>query len=112
MTTDSSAGAKKTSRKAKTSVIGQQIIMRFYLAVNELINRKVIKGLATFTKKYDIDRRNFKLQGLEPERKQFDVGWIHYIVKDYGINLEWIMFGKGNMFKADDKMEETEAKTP
>ena len=105
MPTKPMGSSQKTPRKNTTSLVGQQIVMRFFLAINELVNRKVIRGVATFTKKYDIDRRNFKLLEANPERKQFDVGWVTFIVKDFGINLEWLIFGKGPMFKNENKEE-------
>lgn len=92
---------KPVRRKSNTSKEGQQIVMRFFIAVRELINRKTIRGVQTFTDRYSIDRRNFLFLEANPEKKQFDVGWLHFIVKDYGVNMEWLILGKGPMFKND-----------
>lgn len=86
------------TRKNNTSIAGQQVVMRFFLAINELINQKTIRGMQTFTKKYDIDRRNFKLLEMNPQKKQFDTGWLTYLVRDFGVNAEWLLLGKGAMF--------------
>lgn len=89
---------KKVTRRNNTSVVGQQVVMRFFLAINELVNKKALRGIKTFTDKYNIDRRNFKLLEANPERKSFDVGWLHYLVKDFNVNPEWLLLGKGYMF--------------
>lgn len=90
---------KKVTRKNNTTLAGQQIVTRFYIAVNELINKKVIRGVQTFTKKYDIDRRAFKRIEASPQMKSFDCGWLNFIVKDFDVNPEWLLTGKGQMFK-------------
>ncbi len=35
---------KSTNRKNNTTLAGQQIVTRFYIAVHEIINRKTIRG--------------------------------------------------------------------
>lgn len=90
---------KKVTRKNNTTLAGQQIVTRFYIAIHELINKKVIRGVQTFTKKYDIDRRAFKRIEANPQMKSFDCGWLNFIVKDFDVNPEWLLTGKGQMFK-------------
>lgn len=92
---------KKVTRKNNTSLAGQQIVIRFYIAINELINRKELRGVQTFTKKYDIDRRAFKRIEANPQMKSFDCGWLNYLVKDFNVNPEWILTGRGAMFKEE-----------
>lgn len=89
---------KKITRKNNTTIAGQQVVIRFYIAVHELINMKAIRGIQTFTKLYDIDRRAFKIVEANPQRKMFDTGWLHYIVKDFKVNPEWLLLGIGPMF--------------
>lgn len=92
---------KKATRKNNTTQAGQQVVMRFYIAINELINRKELRGVQTFTRLYGIDRRAFKTIESNPQRKMFDTGWLHYLVRDFGINAEWLILGKGSMFSKD-----------
>lgn len=94
---------KITNRKNNTTLAGQQIVTRFYIAIHELINRKVIRGVQTFTRMYDIDRRAFKIIEANPQRKMFDTGWLSYLVKDFNVNAEWLLLGKGSMFKEEIK---------
>jgi len=74
------------------------IIKRFYEAIDMLIAGKVIRGKQTFTKKYDINRRNFATVQRKPESDMFQLVWISYLVTDFGISAEWIMTGRGPMF--------------
>ena len=69
---------------------------RFFSALNTLSQQKVIRGKATFVKKYGLDLRNFyKVREnkicLKPE-------WIVYLVRDYNVFAEWLMLGRGGMF--------------
>ncbi|MBB4036614.1 hypothetical protein GGR21_002520 [Dysgonomonas hofstadii] len=92
---------KSTNRKNNTTLAGQQIVTRFYIAVHEIINRKTIRGVQTFTRMYGIDRRAFKIVEANPQRKMFDTGWLNYLVKDFNVNPEWLLTGRGSMFKED-----------
>lgn len=76
----------------------QKIIKRFYEAVRALIERKVIRGKQTFTTRYNINRWNFNTQEKEPERDQFQIVWLSYLVNDYGVSAKWLLTGKGEMF--------------
>jgi hypothetical protein len=92
---------KKVTRKNNTSLAGQQIVTRFYIAVHELINRKELRGVQTFTRLYGIDRRAFKTVEANPQRKMFDTGWLNYLVRDFNVNPEWLLTGRGFIFKED-----------
>jgi len=101
---------KKVTRKNNTTQVGQQIVMRFYIAINELINRKELRGVQTFTRLYGIDRRAFKRIEANPQMKSFDCGWLHYIVKDFNVNPDWLLLGKGSMFKEEQVFAKKEKK--
>lgn len=97
------AEKKPTNRKNNTTLAGQQIVTRFYIAIHELINRKEIRGIQTFTNLYDINRRAFKTIEANPQRKMFDTGWLNYLVKDFNVNAEWLLLGIGPMFKEEKR---------
>ncbi len=78
-----------------------QIINRFYKAIDTLVATKVIRGKQTFTNKYDIDRRRFVAVSRKPESDAFQLIWITYIVKDFGVSAQWVMTGNGEMFVSD-----------
>lgn len=77
----------------------KQIMERFYSALEAIIAKGEIRGIATFCKLYDIDRRNFYAQRNDPNRNIFQMSWLQVMVKDFGVNAEWLLTGKGRMFK-------------
>jgi len=74
------------------------IINRFYEAIDMLIESKNIRGIKTFTDRYNINRWNFNTVRQKPESDMFQLVWISHIVCDFGVSAEWIMTGKGDMF--------------
>ena len=69
---------------------GIAISNRFFKAIAILKEQKKIRGLQTFTRKHNLNRKNAN-QVLKPE-------WIVYIHEDYGISVEWIVLGKEPIF--------------
>jgi hypothetical protein len=79
---------------------GSQLIMeRFYSALDAIIAMQRIKGVATYCRLYDIDRRNFIAQRKDLNRGWFQLSWLQPMVKEYGISAEWLLTGHGRMFK-------------
>lgn len=58
-----------------------------------------MRGLQTFTNKYGLNRWNINTVKWNPEKSVLKPEWIVYLVRDYGISSEWILLGKGDMFK-------------
>jgi hypothetical protein len=77
----------------------KQIMERFYSALDAIIAKKVIRGVQTYCRLHDIDRRNFIAQRKNPNRGWFQVSWLQPMVRDYGVNAEWLLTGQGSMFK-------------
>lgn len=77
----------------------KQILERFYSALDAIIAKGEIRGIATFCRLYDIDRRNFYTQRNDLNRNIFQISWLQIMVKDFGVNAEWLLTGKGRMFK-------------
>lgn len=80
--------------------IRKQIIERFYSALDAIIAKKDIRGVATYCRLYDIDRRNFVAQRKDLSRGWFQIQWLHPMVKEYGVSAEWLLTGRGRMFKS------------
>jgi hypothetical protein len=78
----------------------KQIIERFYSALDAIIAKKDIRGVATYCRLYDIDRRNFIAQRKDLDRGWFQASWLQPMVKDYGVSAEWLLTGMGRMFKS------------
>ncbi len=83
----------------------QQIILRFYKALKFLKSRKKIRGINTFTNRYNINRWNMITQMKSPERDMFQVAWLTYLVNDYGISAEWLLTGEGSPMSDDIMMQ-------
>jgi hypothetical protein len=78
-----------------------KIINRFYQAIDMIVSLKIIRGKKTFTDKYNIDRRRFISVSRNPESDSFQLIWITYLVKDFGVSSQWILTGNGEMFVAE-----------
>ena len=76
----------------------QDVVKRFFAALYRLKELKLIRGKQTFTRKYGINRWNMNTLEKETERDIFQVAWLTYLVRDYGICAQWLLTGKGDMF--------------
>jgi hypothetical protein len=74
------------------------IINRFYEAIDVLISERQLRGVKTFTDKYNINRWNLNTVRKNPESDMFQLVWVSYLITDFGVSAEWIMTGKGWMF--------------
>jgi hypothetical protein len=80
---------------------------RFFQALDMLINSGTIAGLQTFCKDYDLHRakysnlRTFSKDNEKPGTgyKFIDIDSLSYLVTDFGISADWLLTGKGGMFK-------------
>lgn len=72
---------------------------RFFAAIDELKARKTIRGLATFTNRYNINRWNLINVRDNPANTILRPEYIAYLVEGYNVSAEWILLGKGQMFK-------------
>lgn len=77
-----------------------QIIERFFKAIETLRGERVIRGLATFTNRYGINRRNLQAMGRDMERHtgSFHPVWLTFLVNDYKVSPLWLLTGVGGFF--------------
>lgn len=78
--------------------VSKKIMERFYTALDAIIEQKKIRGVNTYCRLYEIDRRNLQAQRKDLERGWFQVSWLQPLVKEYGVNAQWLITGSGNMF--------------
>lgn len=81
--------------------INKQIMERFYSALDAIIESKKIRGVQTYCRLYDIDRRNFIAQRKDPERGWFQLYWLYPMVREYGVSARWLITGYGRMFEKE-----------
>ncbi len=87
--------------------VARGIQRRFFEALDMLIAEKRISGLQPFCKDYDLHRAkysNIRTAMKNPDKpgtgyKLIDVDALAYLVADYGISAEWLLMGKGRMFR-------------
>lgn len=78
---------------------GVAVTKRFFEAINMLKEQKRIRGLQTFTNAHNINRWNVNTVKAEPETRVLKPEWMVFLVQDYNISAEWLLTGKGGMFK-------------
>lgn len=76
------------------------IVNRFFKALKTLKEERVIRGLKTFTTRYELNRWNIKTLEKAPERGIFQVVWLAYLVEDYKISPLWLLTGRGAFWQA------------
>ena len=81
------------------TVISKQIMERFYSALDAIIAMKKIRGVNTYCRLNNIDRRNFIAQRKDLERGWFQLSWLYPMVKEYGVSAKWLLTGFGRMFE-------------
>ena len=86
-----------------TSQDGIDITKRFFKAIEELKARKEIRGLGTFTNRYNINRWNLITVRDNPENSNLKPEYISYLIEGYDVSAEWVLLGKGDMFKPKPK---------
>lgn len=75
------------------------IIARFFQTIDFLVSAKQIRGKATYCKANNINRLNFDTQSKNHSAGFFQVSWLLGLINDYNVSAEWLMTGKGGMFK-------------
>lgn len=84
----------------------KEVQQRFFQAIDMLISSRRISGLKTFCSDYQLHRpkySNIKNHLEDPAGgtgyKFIDIDALSYIVEDYEVSAEWLLTGKGGMFK-------------
>lgn len=78
---------------------GIAVTNRFFEAIDMLKAQKKIRGLQTFTRKYNINRWNMNTVKWNPEKSVLKPEWIVYLVRDFGVSADWVLMGRGNVFR-------------
>lgn len=74
-----------------------EIVSRFFEALTWLKETRRIRGLQTFARSCGVDRRSLRRLMAQPEKYSLKVGWVVHLVREYGINADWLLTGEGQM---------------
>lgn len=85
----------------------QAIQSRFFQAIDLLIESNKIKSLQSFCTDYGLHRpkySNLRTRSKDENRvgtgyKFIDIDSLSYLVSDFGISSDWLLVGKGGMFR-------------
>lgn len=85
-----------------------EIQKRFFEALDLLIESGKIKGLKTFCDEYGLHRpkySNLRTATKDPDNpgtgyKFIDIDALSYLVADYKVSADWLLRGKGGIFRA------------
>lgn len=77
----------------------QEIVGRFFRALERLKEDKVIRGKQTFTRRYDINRWNMNTCEKDTSRDIFQPAWLSYLVRDYNVSPLWLLTGEGEFYQ-------------
>ena len=74
-----------------------EVRARFFAALAMLTSggTKVMRGKATFCRKYGINRRNLWTMERNPQAGFLEAAWLVYLVRDYGVSADWLLTGRG-----------------
>lgn len=75
-----------------------EVVARFFSALDKLKDDKAIRGLQTFTKRYELNRRNVQFVRANPTSGMFKAGWLALLVQDYGVAPAWLLTGEGDFY--------------
>lgn len=78
--------------------ISKDIVGRFFSCLDVLKSERVIRGKQTFARRYGINRRNLWRIETQDSIGQFQLCWLHYLVKDYKVSPSWLLMGDGELF--------------
>ena len=75
-----------------------KIVERFFEALYDLKEKKLIRGKYTFARRYGINNGNFHQIEKDKSRDMFQLIWLSHLVADYGISATWLITGNGAMY--------------
>jgi hypothetical protein len=75
------------------------VMARFFQTVDVLVASGAIRGLQTYCRLCDIDKRHFYAQRKNNGRGYFEVAWLLPLFRDFNVSTDWLLFGRGLMFR-------------
>lgn len=79
----------------------EDIVRRFFEALDALVLMRKLRGVATFARRYGIDRRNLAKLRRDPSRGIFRAEWLAVMVEDWHVSPRWLLTGDGGIFDGE-----------
>lgn len=86
------------------------VMERFFKALDTIIENRMIRGVQTYCNDYGIDKRHLYAQRKDLYIGFFEIYWILPMIQKFGVSPEWLLFGKGDMFRKKRKKSDAEDK--
>lgn len=77
----------------------EDIVNRFYQAVDALYAVGEIKRVAHFERECGINHGTFYKLRIDPTRHLLRPAWLAHLVEQYGVSADWLLLGRGRMFE-------------
>lgn len=87
----------------------QIVISRFFEALQQLKDDKKIRGIQTFTTKYNINKRHLYYQKNNLESDTIQLSWLTYLARDYGVSATWLLVGEGSFYELPENFKKKES---
>ncbi len=81
---------------------GASITKRFFFVIDILISQRKIRGMKTFTDRYDINYWNMSTLRKDQGKRMLKPEWLSYLVQDYDVSAEWLLTGIGSIFNSSN----------
>ncbi|MGX9985882.1 hypothetical protein [Soonwooa purpurea] len=91
-----------------TDLPTKEILNRIFEAIEYLIATKEITGVSDFCKKHNVNQakmykqRSGYYEANISQANKVDFNVVYFLRKYYGISLEWIVLGEGDMKYSDN----------
>lgn len=89
-----------------------EIQRRFFKALDLMIASGHLKGLKTFCENHELNRTKYSRIKNDLDKpieattyKVIDVDALAALCSDFGVNPEWLLLGRGEMFTRKDKQD-------
>lgn len=79
------------------------VMERFFQALDAIIEAKMIRGVQTYCNEFGINKRHLYVQRKDLFKGFFEIYWIMPMIQKFGVSPDWLLFGKGDMFKRSGK---------
>lgn len=77
----------------------EDIVARFFMALDALYSCGKIRTMRSFERDLGVNHGSFYTQKKRPDYYILKPYWLAHLVSRYDISAEWLLTGRGTMFK-------------